>query len=443
MQIEQLYQLYMQSRIVTTDSRNCPEGSIFFALRGANFNGNLYAHSALEKGCSYAVVDEKPEVPSDRIIVVDDVLTTLQQLARHHRTRLDIPFVGITGTNGKTTTKELIASVLKQKYRTHFTQGNLNNHIGVPLTILAIQPDCEIAVIEMGANHPGEIRTLVDIALPTHGLITNIGSAHLEGFGSLDGVMNTKRELYDNLLRRGSTIFLNTDDSMICEAYRRSLADLNMPLDCTEKTITYSSRRNPEARYQSQVTACTPFVELDWHEQNGENHHVATQLIGSYNINNITVAIAIGSHFGIDTDSINRALAGYAPQNNRSQLTRTERNTLIVDAYNANPSSMHLAIENFAQLDMPHKVMILGDMRELGTDSLKLHKEILTDSINPEAFESVILVGKEFGAVNSGFQHFDNCEALIGHLNGNPLNGKTILIKGSNGMKLYTLPSYL
>lgn len=428
MEIKELYEIYKAHPIVTTDSRNCPEGSIFFALKGETFDGNKFAIAAIEKGCAYAVVDDK-SVVYPKVILVDNVLETLQALARYHREQLDIPFVGVTGTNGKTTTKELVATVLSKKYRVHYTQGNFNNHIGVPLTLLSIKPDCEMAVIEMGANHPGEIKTLANIALPTCGLITNVGKAHLEGFGSLEGVINTKKELYDNLAERGGYVFVNAANPLLINVL------------CGVKYTTYSSSAEMSANVNGRLLRCAPYVEFEWN-----NRHISTHFVGAYNLDNMLAAITVGLHFGVSEDDICSAISDYIPANNRSQLTKTERNTLIVDAYNANPTSMMAAIDNFELMEGENKVAILGDMLELGEQSILEHQTIVRRLINSK-IEKVILVGKEFKKVceELGVDKFEIVDSLNETFNSqlSILNSKLILLKGSNGIGLYKLIPYL
>ena len=433
MEIKELYEIYKAHPVVTTDSRNCPEGSIFFALKGETFDGNKFAVAAIEKGCAYAVVDDK-EIVHPQTILVDNVLDTLQALARYHREQLDIPFVGITGTNGKTTTKELVATVLSKKYRVHYTQGNFNNHIGVPLTLLSIKPDCEMAVIEMGANHPGEIKTLANIALPTCGLITNVGKAHLEGFGSLEGVINTKKELYDNLAERGGHVFVNAANPFLMNV-------LN-----AESYTTYSSNVEVSADINGRLLRCAPYVEFEWN-----NKHITTHFVGAYNLDNMLAAITVGLHFGVSEDDICSAISDYIPANNRSQLTKTERNTLIVDAYNANPTSMMAAIDNFELMEGENKVAILGDMLELGEQSALEHQNIVRRLIESK-IEKVILVGKEFSQfiihnsqfiIDSRFVAYESLEVLLETQNIASMQSQLILLKGSNGIGLYKLIPYL
>lgn len=432
MEIKELYEIYKAHPVVTTDSRNCPEGSIFFALKGETFDGNKFAVAAIEKGCAYAVVDDKT-IEHPQTILVDNVLDTLQQLARYHREQLDIPFVGITGTNGKTTTKELVATVLSEKYRVHYTQGNFNNHIGVPLTLLSIKPDCEIAVIEMGANHPGEIKTLANIALPTCGLITNVGKAHLEGFGSLEGVINTKKELYDNLTERGGHVFVNAANPLLMKV-------LN-----AKSYTTYSSNPDVVADVNGQLLRCAPYVEFEWHSQ------LSTNFVGAYNLDNMLAAITVGLHFGVAEEDICSAISNYVPANNRSQLTKTERNTLIVDAYNANPTSMMAAIDNFDIMEGENKMVILGDMLELGEQSEVEHQNIVRRLMESK-IERIILVGKEFSkcithnaqcTIDTRFVVYESLDAMLETQCIASLQSQLVLLKGSNGIGLYKLIPYL
>ncbi|MEE1090299.1 MAG: UDP-N-acetylmuramoyl-tripeptide--D-alanyl-D-alanine ligase [Paludibacteraceae bacterium] len=458
MEIKELYEIYKAHPIVTTDSRNCPEGSIFFALKGETFDGNKFAMQALEKGCAYAVVDD-PQLspcnsslltPHSSLIFVDNVLDTLQQLARHHREQLDIPFVGITGTNGKTTTKELVATVLSKKYRVHYTQGNFNNHIGVPLTLLSIKPDCEIAVIEMGANHPGEIKTLANIALPTCGLITNVGKAHLEGFGSLEGVINTKKELYDNITERGGHVFVNATNPYLTNIINNfQLSTFNFQFS------TYSSNPDVEADVNGKLLRCAPYVEFEWKLNNAQctmhNAQLSTHFVGAYNLDNMLAAITVGLHFGVNEKDICDAISNYVPANNRSQLTKTERNTLIVDAYNANPTSMMAAIDNFDIMEGENKMAILGDMLELGEQSELEHKNIVRRLMESK-IEKIILVGKEFSkcimnnaqcTIDTRFVVYESLDAMLETQCIASLQSQLVLLKGSNGIGLYKLIPYL
>ncbi|MBQ8874321.1 MAG: UDP-N-acetylmuramoyl-tripeptide--D-alanyl-D-alanine ligase [Bacteroides sp.] len=429
MEISTLYNCFKECGCVTTDTRNCPEGSMFIALKGETFNGNAFARQALEKGCRYAVVDEPRYADAENIILVDDCLKTLQALAREHRRQMGTRIIGITGTNGKTTTKELIATVLQKRYKVLYTQGNLNNHIGVPLTLLGLKEEHELAVVEMGANHPGEIRTLVNIAEPDCGLITNVGKAHLEGFGSFEGVVKTKSELYDYLRsKENAFVFLDKDNDVLCQA-SAGLA-----------TIGYGMENN--ALYVSgKLHACAPFLSFEW-EHEGVNHDVNTHLIGAYNVKNALAAIAVGCHFEVPAQAICEALEGYIPSNNRSQLTETADNHLIVDAYNANPTSMRAALENFRLMEVPHKVAVLGDMKELGEGSVEEHRQIVS-LLTTLGLEKVILVGAEFGKVCGNFEHYPDVEAVKELFAKSKPKGKFILIKGSNSMKLFTLKEVL
>ena len=417
MEISALYACFLECQGVTTDSRNCPAGSLFIALKGASFDGNRFAAQALAQGCRYAVVDNPEYAGTDsRILLVDDCLKTLQQLANYHRRKLGTRIIGITGTNGKTTTKELVSAVLKQKYNLLYTQGNLNNHIGVPLTLLRL------------TNHPGEIKALVHIAEPDYGIITNVGKAHLEGFGSFEGVIRTKGELYDYLRGKDdSVVFLHHENP-----YLNGIAQ---GLAC----IRYG--QTPGLFVSGQLTGCSPFLAFDWTAA-GETHSVQTHLIGSYNLDNALAAAAIGTYFGVSATQVCQALADYVPQNNRSQLVDTGRNRLIVDAYNANPTSMMAALKNFCQLEAAHKMVILGDMKELGTGSLEEHRKII-DFVDGCGFERVLLVGSEFAAATSHYEHFADVDAVIADLESHRPEKYFILVKGSNSMKLSRIPEHL
>lgn len=425
MKLSALYQIFLDCQLVTTDSRNCPEGSLFIALKGESFNGNAFAGKALETGCAYAIIDE-PEyaVEGDqRYILVDDCLQTLQQLANYHRRQLGTRVIGITGTNGKTTTKELISAVLSQSHNILYTLGNLNNHIGVPSTLLRLKAEHDLAVIEMGANHPGEIKFLSEIVEPDCGIITNVGKAHLEGFGSFEGVIKTKGELYDFLRKKeGSTVFIHHDN-----AYLMNIAGgLNLIPYGTEDDLYVNGR----------ITGNSPYLTFEWKAgKDGETYQVQTQLIGEYNFPNALAAITIGLFFGVEATKINEALAGYTPQNNRSQLKKTNNNTLIIDAYNANPTSMMAALQNFRNMEVPHKMLLLGDMRELGAESAAEHQKI-ADYIKECDFEEVWLVGEQFAAAEHFFKTYPNVQEVIKELETNKPKGYTILIKGSNGIKL-------
>lgn len=427
MEIAELYKCFMECGKVTTDSRNCPEGSMFIALKGETFNGNAFAAQALKQGCRYAVIDES-EYAGEGTILVDNCLQALQQLANYHRRQLKTPVVGITGTNGKTTTKELISTVLSRKFNTLYTEGNFNNHIGVPLTLLRLTKEHEMAVVEMGANHPGEIKTLVHIAEPDYGIITNVGKAHLQGFGSFEGVIRTKGELYDFLRAKGgATIFIQNENP-----YLNGIAE---GLTCVRYGQTAGLYVSGE------LISCSPFLSFRWTAE-GVSHEVNTHLIGSYNLDNMLAAAAIGRYFGVSDDDISSALASYLPHNNRSQLKETADNKLIVDAYNANPTSMMAALKNFRQIEAPHKMVILGDMKELGEASREEHQKVV-DYLKECGFDRVVLVGPEFAAATHSYQTFQHVDEVLADIRIHKPQGYYILIKGSNSMKLSQLPEYL
>ncbi len=418
---EELYSIFKEYRTITTDSRKCVRNSIFFALKGDNFDGNKFASQALAEGCAYAVVDEPEFVTDERTILVDDVLQTLQSLARIHRRVLNIPVIAITGTNGKTTTKELTTACLSQKYSVLATEGNLNNHIGVPLTLLKLTKAHEIAVIEMGANHPGEIKTLVNIAEPNFGIITNVGKAHLQGFGSFEGVINTKCELYDYIRQRGGHIFLHHENIF--------LQPKSIGIEKSEYGET------PGLFISGKLKSCSPYLSFDFSRQNGGAVSVDTHLIGSYNLPNALAASAVAAYFGVPDNAIKKALETYQPQNRRSQLLKTANNTLILDAYNANPTSMNAALDNFIDMDAPHKAVILGDMGELGADSEIEHRKIVA-RLKGAGFEKIILAGAEFTKAAEGLECYPATEDLVDSLRNNPLKGFTVLVKGSRFMQL-------
>lgn len=454
MDIKALYELYKSHPVVTTDSRDCPSGSIFIALKGASFDGNKFAGAALAKGCSYAIVDE-PEYAKNndpRIILVDDCLTTYKELAREHRRQFNIPVIGITGTNGKTTTKELLSAVLAEKYNVMHTEGNFNNDIGVPKTLLRLAPEHQIAVIEMGASHPGDIKKLVEYAEPTCGLITNVGRAHLQGFGSFEGVMRTKGELYDFLKAHNALTFLNTSNSYLVEmARQREL----------ERIVSYG--QDKQSNVWGHVVSADPFLKIEWNadtltsrlqadddlkdnsdaDNNGTMMQVQSHLIGTYNLDNILAAITVGLHFGVTPAQICHALEHYVPANNRSQLTTTADNWLIVDAYNANPTSMAAAISNFTHISVAQpKMAILGDMRELGDVSAEEHQKIV-DSLASAGLDEVWLVGDEFMKTRCNFRKFNNVEEVKNAIREQKPRDRYILVKGSNGIKLFELPELL
>ena len=427
----QLYEIFLQHPTICTDSRTCPSDSLFFALKGENFNANAFALSALEKGCSYAVVDEAEYALDERFILVEDVLQSLQELATYHRKQLGTPIIGITGTNGKTTTKELIASVLKEKYNILFTQGNLNNHIGVPLTLLQLKPEHQIAVVEMGANHQGEIKALAEIACPDYGIITNVGMAHLEGFGSFEGVKNTKSELYQYIFKHGKAVFINSDNGNLVEM----LSKAGFTMD-SDRVNNYSS--NSRSHIHGRITECSPFLAMQCSINQKNTFNVNTQLIGAYNAENVLAAVAIGSYFEMETGAIKSGIEKYAPQNNRSQLTVTAHNKLVVDAYNANPTSMSAAILNFAQMNVEAKTLILGDMLELGEQSKIEHQNII-NLLQQNKFQNVLLVGNNFENTNNPYPCFYEVSDLIGYLEEHPIRNEYVLIKGSRGIKLEKL----
>lgn len=441
MKIEELYKIYQSHPFVTTDTRQCEPGSFFFALKGETFDGNKFAKAALDAGCAFAVIDEAScAVESDqRYILVDDVLATLQQLAAYHRQQLDIPVLQITGTNGKTTTKELVSAVLSKKYNTLYTQGNLNNHIGVPRTLLRIRPEHEVAVIETGANHPGEIAFLCRMVRADYGLITNVGRAHLEGFGSFEGVKATKGELYDDLAERGKAIFLNClDDDLSEMAAKRG----GIP-------FSENPRLEVQPYVEGRVSECNRFLQIQWREDDWSPWHtVQTNLVGAYNIANLRAAITVGLFFDVAADDIDAALAEYKPTNSRSEFRDTGKNQLIVDAYNANPSSMGVALDNFQFVDAEKKMVILGDMRELGADSEAEHQKVVEKVIATKVAEAWF-VGNNFANVpaeifgNLKYRLFPSVEEVKVAIEQEQLLGRTILIKGSNGTKLFQLPELL
>ncbi len=433
MEISELYKIFKSHPVVTTDSRDCPQGSIFFALKGASFNGNAFAAKAIEQGCAYAVVDEKQYAPGGdtRFILTDNCLHTLQQLARYHRRHLGTRIIGITGTNGKTTTKELVAAVLEKKYNVLYTQGNFNNEIGVPKTLLRLKPEHEIAVVEMGASHPGDIKTLVDIVEPDCGLITNVGRAHLQGFGSFEGVVRTKGELYDYLRANNGFAFIHHENP-----YLQSIA-------AGLKLVSYGTTAGDSSLLVcGTVMECAPFLKFRWRHSQGRWHEVQTRLIGSYNLYNMLAAACIGIRFGVSEEQVSEALRDYTPTNNRSQLEVTASNKLIVDTYNANPTSMRAALENFRDMKAAPKMAILGDMRELGAVSGEEHQKVV-DFLKQYPIDEVWLVGEEFGKTDCSFRKFRDVEEVKEAIAADkPLN-RYILIKGSNGIKLFHLPELL
>ncbi len=437
MDSKELYAIYEQHPVITTDSRDCPKGSIFIALKGETFDGNQFAAQALEKGCAIAVVDDEQVYNSyqgsGQMILVPDTLQAYKDLAREHRRRFDIPVIGITGTNGKTTTKELVNAVLTERYDGMATEGNFNNDVGVPKTLLRLSVMDEIAVIEMGASHPGDIKTLAETAEPTCGLITNVGKAHLQGFGSLEGVIHTKGELYDFLAtQEDSVIFINADNEHLMNILPKNV-----------KTEYYTRDENkPGASVYGQIIACDPFLRLKWRQGDGDWHEVKTHLVGSYNLDNALAAVTVGLHFDVTPEQICHAIENYVPSNNRSQLTETPYNHLIVDAYNANPTSMAAALDNFSLMEVSPKMAILGEMRELGDSSREEHERIV-EKLKGCAYDEVWLVGQEFKDIDCPFRKFDDVEQVKAALAADRPEGRYILIKGSNGTRLFQLPELL
>lgn len=431
---EQLYQIYRQHPVIATDTRKITAGSIFFALKGDKFDANTFAQQAIEAGAAYAVIDNVQYQTSDKCLLVDDVLTALQDLARHHRRQLTIPIVGLTGTNGKTTTKELINAVMSQHFNTVATQGNLNNHIGVPLTILGINKSHEIAVIEMGANHIKEIELLCSISQPTHGLITNVGKAHLEGFGSIEGVKIAKGELYDFLAPHNGVAFINSNNPILMSM--QGARKFNAP------PVFYGDQLDDLV--SGEITENAPLLSLRWmNNTTGQEYSVRTQLTGAYNLDNILAAISIGLYFKLSASEINAGIEGYQPKNNRSQVVQTATNTLICDYYNANPSSMAVAIENVGKITANRKVLILGDMFEMGAEAAAEHKGIIEKAL-ATAIDERIFIGKEFMgqkaiAEGKNAAFYETADGAIAALKASPIKNSTILIKGSRGMALERL----
>jgi UDP-N-acetylmuramoyl-tripeptide--D-alanyl-D-alanine ligase len=441
---EQLYQIYLKHPVISTDTRKITTGCLFFALKGDNFDANTFAQEAIEQGASYAVIDNPAYQKGDQYLLVNDVLTALQNLARHHRRQLNIPVIGLTGTNGKTTTKELINAVLSRRFNTYSTQGNLNNHIGVPLTVLSINSKHEAAVIEMGANHQKEIGLLCTISQPTHGLITNVGKAHLEGFGGVEGVRKGKGELYDYLspkVRKSESpkdgvVFVNCDDAVLEKmAFERGL-----------NPIVYYGESDPSSLVSGRIIENSPLLTLEWTDRRSDrNHTVKTQLTGEYNLPNILAAICIGLYFDIDAEKINAGISGYQPKNNRSQVTQTATNMLICDYYNANPSSMAVAIENLGKLTAGRKVLVLGDMFEMGQESAAEHEAVIKKALETDVDER-IFIGPEFfrcqksevGSRKTAV-FYTTVEDAIAAFKIHPIRNSTVLIKGSRGMALERL----
>jgi UDP-N-acetylmuramoyl-tripeptide--D-alanyl-D-alanine ligase len=424
MQIEELYTLYNKYPLISTDTRKIEKNSIFFCLKGENFDGNIFAETALKNGAVYAVIDNPDFSSIANTILVNDALSTLQKLAHYHRQQIKIPVIGITGTNGKTTTKELINAVLSKKFKIISTKGNLNNHIGVPLTLLSIRKDTEIAIVEMGASHPDEIDELCSLAEPTAGIITNIGKAHLEGFKTLENIIHTKTALYRSIAKTEGVIFVNADNPTLIS----KLAGIHY--------ITYG---NSETNFcPGKLLHADPYILMEWGKSYENN--LETHLAGSYNFENLLAAACIGLHYQVAENEINEALQNYQPTNMRSQIKHTEVNTILIDTYNANPSSMKAALENFSKMKSKSKVVILGDMLELGSDEETEHLNILS-LLDKEKFTDILLIGSVFKrlATNKGLLSFPDADQALVYLKKNPLVDKTILIKGSRGIKLEKL----
>ena len=423
--IKELYRKFIANNCkVSTDTRNIIPGSIFFALKGPNFNANEFAQEAINKGASYAVIDDEKYSLDNRTILVNDALKCLQNLALYHRNQFNIPVIGITGSNGKTTCKELIGAILNRKSPTLVTQGNLNNHIGVPLTLLQLSNKHDAAIIEMGASKPGDIKELAEIACPTHGFITNIGKAHIEGFGSLEGVISTKKELYDYIEKSNGILFCNKDDELLNNV---------LPKNTSVKFFGKN-----EGIVTGELLSLDPFAVLNWQFENYQSPELKTNLIGEYNYYNFLAAICVGKVFNVGNETINEAITNYQPGNHRSQVIDTERNRLIVDCYNANPSSTKAALDSFIQIKHKNKMVILGDMLELGEESLKSHQEInellLKNQLNG------FLIGNEYGKINSQIPQLENVHQLIELLKKQPkINDFVILLKGSRGIQLEKL----
>jgi UDP-N-acetylmuramoyl-tripeptide--D-alanyl-D-alanine ligase len=422
MNTESLYSIFRKFPKITKDTRNIPANSIFFSLKGTNFNGNKFALEAINKGASYAVIDEPVEFEHERLIRVENVLESLQKLARYHRDQLKLPILAITGTNGKTTTKELIAAVLAKKYNVNFTQGNLNNHIGVPLTLLSMNESTEFGVVEMGANHPGEIKALCEIANPDYGMITNIGKAHLEGFGSFQGVINTKSEIYNFLQEKGCKCFINADNALLI---KQAIGLEQISYGKSDSYFLTGELASTENYLVAKVLFSKGWLYLK------------TKLVGDYNFENLLAAACIGKYFEIEPLQIQSALEDYQPSNNRSQLIKGSKNTIIMDAYNANPTSMMAALSNFSGMKNENKCLILGDMLELGDVTTEEH-QMIVDYIDTQNFTEVYLVGEHFRNTTAikEKKKFDQVELLSNYLKTQPIKNKLILIKGSRGIHL-------
>lgn len=424
--IEKIYQHYTKRHLVSTDSRSIEKDCVFVAIKGERFDGNDFAYKVASDGIAACVIADRKDLPHhERLFIVDDSISALQQLAKLHRERINIPVIGITGTNGKTTTKELTAAVLSKRYNIIYTQGNYNNHIGVPLTLLQMRPDTEMAVVEMGANHINEIAQLCSIAQPDFGLITNIGKAHIEGFGSFEGVVKTKNELYEHLRNNGGKIFVNNDNTL--------LRELSKDLTC------FSYGKDNNADIKAEVVSFNPYLTIRWND-----NEIKTNLIGEYNFENVLAAISIGTYFNVDKTQIIKAIEDYYPTNNRSQYIKTDKNEIVMDAYNANPVSMSNAIRNFRRISSNNALLILGDMKELGKDSENEHS-IIISLVKELGFNKVFLVGEELlkADIDKSFSHFSDVEELISYINTHEVQNHKILVKGSNSIHLEKLKNIL
>ena len=434
MDIEKLYQLFCRFPVISTDTRKPVSDSIFFALRGEKFDGNFYANDALRKGAEYVIADDKAINRDERIIIVDDTLTTLQQLAAYHRSKISTRIIAVTGSNGKTTTKDLICKVLSGKYKVCSTQGNLNNHIGVPLTILTIQSEDQFGVVEMGANHPGEIRNLCRIAQPGYGLITNIGRAHLEGFGSIEGVKKAKQELFEYLQDSKGKVFVNCDDKMLMDMLRNFTGEMIRYGNCIESICS------------GKITGNNPFlnIQVNTGNQNRNSFELQTRIPGEFNFENILAALTVGYYFDVNVKTMIAAINNYVPDQLRSQLVKTEYNTLFVDAYNANPTSMEMAIRNFQKNPDKNKILIIGEMAELGKTSVEEHV-FLISLLKKLKGNRIILVGKNFFelSIPPEFERYPDTQALAQSIQSNPLRNSTILLKGSRIVGLEKLIPFL
>jgi len=420
MEIHELYAIFIQHPSIQTDTRKLQQGDLFFALKGPNFNGNKFARHALDAGAAFVVIDEAADFTDNRLITTTDVLQTLQQLAKYHRQQFTIPFIAITGSNGKTTTKELIHEVLSTTYKTYTTRGNLNNHIGIPITILSVQKDAEIAVVEMGANHQKEIESYCNYTLPTHGIITNCGKAHLEGFGGIEGVRKGKGELYDYLRTHDGTAFIMTDYTYLIEM-SNGIGNIK----------TYGTQ---DAEITGVANNSNEFLEVLMTNGTGIKN-ITTNLVGAYNLPNVLAAVAVGKYFMVAEEKIKTALENYTPSNSRSQLVEKNGNKIILDAYNANPTSMKAAIENFANMEGHNKILLLGGMMELGGESQAEHKALI-ELISKYTWQHVVLVGGDFNKIAHPYIYFNNSTEAKEWLQLQHLENAMLLVKGSRSMQM-------